>query len=242
MSEFTSVLIGIQARSGSKRFPRKVFETIGGKPMLTHVLNACKSAADYMNKHTHKTRQLISVALLIPEGDEIGKLYRGKAIIYEGPEDDVLSRYHSAVERSRSDYVVRVTADCPLIPGPLIRKHIVTALVNGYDYTSNVFETFRTAPDGYDCEVLSRQAMTWLHETAKDPSDREHVTPLIRKNPPDWAKIAQVVHGLDLFKRGVKLSVDSPDDLEHVRVLYDDQRKKREEAEHHFGKGNVHSY
>lgn len=239
-TDFTSVLIAIQARSTSKRFPRKVFELIGGKPLLNHVIDSCDRAAKYMNNHMHSTRIMVKVALLIPFGDDIGPAFRGRAMIHEGPEHDVLARYASAVERFDADYIVRVTGDCPLIPSYLITKHIKTAKIGGYSYVSNVDEEARTAADGTDCEVISRDLMAWLSENAKDPKDREHVTTLARRSPPEWAKIAHVIGHLDLSS--LKLSVDTPEDLERVREAYERVKTAQANAERLHGKASVHRF
>ncbi len=238
MSNFTNIVIGIQARSTSRRFPRKVFEEIAGKPMLKHVMDACERAASYMNHHSHKTKTIVKVALLVPYGDEICQVFRKKTHIIEGPEDDVLTRYKMLVDHYDADYVARITGDCPLIPAYLITKHIKTSVVNQYDYLSNVDEQVRTAADGTDCEVLSRRMIEHLDQTAKDPKEREHVTLRARSHPPEWAKIGHVVGFLNLA--GFKLSVDTYEDLERVRQEYSKVRQAVEKAEALHGRGNVH--
>lgn len=190
---------------------------LGDKPILQHVIDACSKAAMYENKFSAKKNTLVQVAVLCPFEDEITHSFRCKVI--EGPEDDVLSRYVQAAEKTNADYVVRITADCPLIPPYLISKHITAAVVNKHHYLSNVDERIRTSVDGVDCEVISKEALHWLNENAKDPVDREHVTTLIRRQPPGWANIGHVVSYLDLS--GLKLSVDTPEDLDRVRQHYD---------------------
>lgn len=238
MANYTSIVIGIQARSTSKRFPRKVFETIDGKPIIKHVTDACDMAALYMNRFAHKTRQMVTVALVIPTGDELREFCGRHHPVIEGPEDDVLTRYMVLSNRMRADYVVRITADCPLLPSYLITKHIKTAVVNGYDYLSNVEDGVRTAADGTDCEVISRALLEYMHENAKNPSDREHVTTMARRNPPDWARIGHVIGFLNLS--GLKLSVDTPEDLERVRAEYDRVKLALTNAEKAHGKANIH--
>lgn len=232
------VLIGIQARSTSQRFPRKVFEKIGNQTMLQHVTTHCKRAADYLNKGIN-TPLDAQVVLLVPEGDEIvTRAERLGVEVLEGPEDDVLTRYASAARAKKADFVVRITADCPLIPPFLISKHVMLAVEKGYDYLSNVFEEMRTAPDGFDCEVLSAQLMAYLDQYAVTKEYREHVTLMVRREPPRSSKIGCVVSYLDLS--GVKLSVDTPEDLERVRAQHAHVQKCNKEAHERFGRFNVH--
>jgi spore coat polysaccharide biosynthesis protein SpsF len=240
VAEITNVVIGIQARSTSQRFPGKVFELIEGKPMLQWVIDACSSSARYLNKHGHKTRTQTRVVLLIPSGDPIGEMYAGKVPIFRGSENDVLSRYAQMSHVFDADYVVRITSDCPLIPPPLIQKHITTAIMNRYDYTSNVFEDHRTAPDGYDCEVISRALMEHMDTNAIDPGDREHVTMYARRKLPDGMKSGAVLGYMELSH--LKLSVDTPEDLQLVRFHASEIARKLDIAEKAHGQNSSHRF
>lgn len=235
--EVTHVLIGIQARTTSERFPGKVLEKIGHKAMIEHVIDSCQIAAKYTNRFTHKTRTLVDVALLVPAGDELTK-FRHKVQVREGSENDVLSRYVQAANQMKADYIVRVTGDCPLLPSFLISKMIKTAVVNAYDYVSNVDPKFRTAVDGHDCEVISRRLLDHIDKAATQPHEREHVTWMARANPPEWACRANVVGFLDLSNQ--KLSVDTLEDLERVRAVYERVRRITDLSIEEFGKPHVH--
>lgn len=242
MADFLKVVIGIQARSTSHRFPRKVFQKIGEKMMISHVLEACERSARYMNGQMGQNKTVTEVALLVPYKDElVGALYRRRGLsIIEGPEDDVLARYVMAARKLEADYIVRVTGDCPLIPPYLITKHVTTARMNGYDYLSNVDDTARTAADGTDCEVISRKLLEWLDVNATDKADREHVTTLARRAPPEWASTGHVIGHLNLS--GLKLSVDTEEDLERVRGEYEKLQNAIHSAEAKNGKQSVHRF
>lgn len=233
----TKVLIAIQARSGSTRLPRKAFELIGESRMLDHVIDSCKSAIGYLRSR-RSVISSIDVAVLTPHGDPIVEAFSGRCRIVEGSEHDVLQRYSWAAADLGPDFIVRITGDCPLIPDYLIAKHITTAVVNAYDYLSNVDEDSRTAIDGHDCEVISRKLLDWLDDEATLPADREHVTLMARREPPPWAKLGVVVHYHD--QSAIKLSVDTPADLKAVREAYDARAKKLSYAQRKFGKNAVH--
>lgn len=234
-----SVLIGIQARSTSSRLPNKALRMLGPKPVLKHVVDSCAYSANYLNKLTHKTMTSVGVALLIPEHDPIGEHYLFRNVqIVRGSENDVLSRYCLALNRLKPDYMVRITGDCPLIPPYLISKMIKLTLLNQYDYLSNVDPMARTAIDGFDCEVMSDRALSWLNEHAVEPYDREHVTPLFRSNPPSWANRGGVISNLNFSS--LKLSVDTEEDFERVSDQYEQVRKAAKNAEDIYGRGKVH--
>jgi spore coat polysaccharide biosynthesis protein SpsF (cytidylyltransferase family) len=218
----TRVLIGIQARSTSKRFPNKGMAMINGKTMTEKVLAVVEDAVSWMRKEIPHSPEF-SVALLVPEGDPLGKHYARKVDIVEGDEFDVLSRFEKAAAFYRPDYVVRLTGDCPLIPHYVISKHIRCALFSNTDYLTNGDPRFRTAPDGHDCEVISKRMLRWLSDNARRAHDKEHVTTLAKSDPPRWAKVGNIVGHIDCSQ--IKLSVDTQEDLE--RVIAEDAKITR---------------
>jgi spore coat polysaccharide biosynthesis protein SpsF (cytidylyltransferase family) len=232
------VLIAIQARSTSARFPMKVQESISGETMLEHVIKACNGSAKYIQDFTRKQKMRVDVALLVPTGDPLIEPMRRRVRIVEGPEQDVLSRYRMALDQLKPDYVVRVTGDCPLLPAFVISKLINTAVMGRYDYISNVDPRYRTAPDGHDCEVISADLLKHMDETAKEPQEREHVTWAARNSPPAWARIGAVV-GFTDFSR-TKLSVDTPEDLERVRAEHERVEALLKQARKAYGHSHVH--
>lgn len=240
MENLTSVLIGIQARSNSTRLPKKCFEPIGSKRLLDHVIEACFRASKYSNNLTYKKNYTTDVALLIPTGDMIKRGFGSQVEIVEGPEFDVLARFEAAQKKFNADYVCRITGDCPLIPPYIITKHISLAVLGQYDYISNVEESCRLSLDGIDCEVMSKRMLQWLVNTAKSPEEKEHVTLLARKDPPDWAKRGFTASYFD--QSGIKLSVDTKEDLEKVRAEYNRVGKKLQIAEQQYGREFIHRF
>jgi len=231
-----TVLIGIQARSGSTRLPRKAFELISGRMMLDRVIDNCKKAGLFISKKSNSLR--VRIAVLTPYNDPIISEFKSRCEIVEGPEDDVLARYAEAERRYNPNYIVRITGDCPLLPPFVISKAIKLAMENGYDYVSNVDPQYRTSLDGMDCEVVSAALLKYLDKTAVSPGDREHVTTFARSAPPDWAKIGCIVNYFD--QSGTKLSVDTKEDLEAVRTAFSAADGKYQEAVLRFGRQAVH--
>lgn len=238
MLQVSKVCIGIQARSSSKRFPGKVHELIDGRSVLDHVIDVCSKSAGYVNRYTFKNQAIVKLSILVPEGDEIADLYRRRVNVIEGDEDNVLSRYQRMAETHDADYIVRITSDCPRIPEFIISKHILIALKNRYDYFSNVHEGLRTAPDGFDCEVISRKALEWLSDNAKEQYEREHVTPMLRNSPPSWMSRGLMIGNNDLHE--LKLSIDTREDLDAVIKDQESVERMNREALALYGAGNVH--
>lgn len=214
MQRQQTVLIGIQARSTSKRLPNKGEALIGDKTMTEMILHNVNEAVSFMRRQLRDQSPLFHVVLLIPDKDPL-KRYAGQVAVMEGDEHDVLERYFKAMVFYRPEYIVRITGDCPLLPDFIISKHIRSALYGSFDYISNVDPAFRTSPDGFDCEVMSKRMLRWARETARSNSDKEHVTTIMRREPPEWAKIGHIIDHLDYSK--MKVSVDTVEDLERVR-------------------------
>lgn len=194
----------IQARVNSTRLPAKVLKKVLGKTLLEFELERVKRAS---------TVDSIIVATTDNQTDEvIEKLVSSLGFkVFRGSEIDVLDRYYEAAEFSGIKTIVRITGDCPLID-PGVIDDVVNFYKNGdFDYVTNGINS--NFPDGMDVEVFSFEALRKAWEEAKLPSEREHVTAYIWKNP-------------SLFKLGTfkgnknysayRLTVDEPKDFSLV--------------------------
>jgi len=233
------VLIGIQARSNSTRFPQKIFEMLGKKMILQHVIDQANSAKMHIERSSKKANIKCEVAVLHPYNDvQIKTTFKNSsARLIEGDEQDLISRYLLALNITGSDYVVRITSDCPLIMDYVISKHINVAVLNDLDYVSNVEESCRVAADGFDCEIISRKALEWLDKNSLQ-SEREHVTPAIRRVRPQDLRQGFISFKLDTSN--LKLSLDTKEDLEEIRKYYHNREHKMSLAIKAFGRKGVY--
>lgn len=94
-------------------------------------------------------------------------------------ENDVLRRYYRATVWRFADYIMRITADCPLISPELCGTILATAIEKGAQYASNLEP--RTFPQGLDCEVFTRDLL-WAADGQAEGSEREHVTLWMRRS------------------------------------------------------------
>lgn len=228
------VTIAIQARSTSSRMPRKIFEVIGKKRILDHVISQAQSSAHHIMR-SPKFNISTTVAVLYPTGDPLFESFRQSGVtMVDGPEHDVLARFKKAQVETDCDFIVRLTSDCPLIFDFMISKCIFTAVLNDFDYVSNVEEECRMVADGLDCEIMSRAALDWLDANATTKEDREHVTTAIRRVRPAVIRQAFISSRFDFSNE--KWSVDTPEDLTRVRNLFHRREFKMEAARRIFGK------
>lgn len=161
----------VQARMGSTRLPNKVMKQIGGTPMIELLLLRLAQArrVDEILVATgtdSRNQQMVEYV------ERLG--YR----CYRGNEDDVLDRYYQAALHARADAVVRITGDCPLVDPQLVDLVVEKFLTTKVDYFSNTLPP--TYPDGLDTEVFSLEALGRAWREAKEPYEREHVTPYLR--------------------------------------------------------------
>jgi spore coat polysaccharide biosynthesis protein SpsF len=198
----------IQARMGSTRLPGKTMMDIRGHPVLWHVINRVSKAASI--------GRLIVATTTGRQDDIIDDFCHGYNIeCYRGSSNDVLDRYYRCAKKYGAKDIVRITADCPLHDPDVIDIVAENYLQGGYDYVSNTLEA--TFPDGYDTEVFSFSVLEEAWHKANLPSEREHVTPYMKKSPGIRKKNVVSVKKYPLYR----CSLDHNEDLEFIRAIYD---------------------
>lgn len=215
----------IQARTGSKRYPNKCFATIKTrsadgsvleKPSIWYTVNTCRVAL-----------AMFDTIVAVPKGDDclIEWCQENRVLHYEGDPVDVLGRYVACAKVYKLDGVVRVTADCPIIPvETLYTVGTICAKVKaafGSNVCGNNLSEPRTTIDGSDVEYMSCATLDWLDKRAKTKGHREHVTKYIYDNPEEASKALTPVitfpYPIDLS--GIKTSIDTKEDLDRVQEM-----------------------
>lgn len=201
----------IQARMTSTRLPGKVLMDISGKPMLWHIVERLKYS-----------KKIGEVILAIPDtkqNDFLEKFAEDNDLKYfRGSEEDVLSRYYEAAKKFRTDVIVRITSDCPLVDPEIVDMIIEKHLNSDADYTSNTIK--RTFPRGLDTEVFDFNILEKTRKNAKENYQREHVTPYIYENPNEFKLQSVEVKG-KFEKPNLRLTVDTKEDLILIRRVYE---------------------
>lgn len=196
----------IQARLGSSRLPRKVILKVQGQPMICHLINRLKKIKIVTILATTKKKEdqvLINIA-------------KNKKIDYfAGNTNDVLNRYYFAAKKYQIDPIIRITADCPLMDYKLIKKMLKFYEENNYDYVSNTI--IPTFPDGLDIEIFSFKILQIANKNAKIKSEREHVTPYIKKNSKKF-RLYNFKSKKDFSH--IRLTVDKKNDLKLIKIIY----------------------
>lgn len=194
------VLVVIQARLGSTRYPAKVLEMIGDFPVLFHVLMRAKHALPFAK------------VIIAAPGDDVQRMREncvGDYFGWDGPENDVLGRFFAATRLSRATTIVRLTADCPFVDPAGIRA-VADAVVAGeadYAWTGDQV-------NGLDAEAFIPALLDRANRYASASADREHVTPWLRRH----ATRAYRFDGFDHLPR-YRWTLDTKDDLAWAREV-----------------------
>jgi spore coat polysaccharide biosynthesis protein SpsF len=199
------VLAIVQARMSSTRLRGKVLAEVCGEPMLLLLLKRLKGAK--------QVGRIVVATSTDPSDDRVEEVSRkADCGVCRGALDDVLGRFVAAAADHPGPFV-RITADCPLID-PALVDAVAELFHRTPDcaYASNIEP--RTYPDGLDVEVFSRKALELAAGIAISPTDREHVTAVIRRDPGRFATAALVS---DECLRDLRWTVDTEADLDFVR-------------------------
>ena len=205
----TKATLIIQARMGSTRMPGKVLKTLfQGESMLYWLLKRVEKAKS-VNKYIVATTNL--------EEDEVitNECKRLNVLCYQGSDWDVLSRFYSASLLQPSDYYIRVCADSPLVNAEIVDFAVNQCSSLNLDYFSNGNEPPYFIEDGFCVEVFKRECLFEAFIKAKWLSEREHVTPYIKKSnfySKMWMKFRTSYQ--------YKLSVDTIEDFNLVEKIF----------------------
>lgn len=197
----------VQARLSSTRLPGKVLLDLGGRTVLSHVLERCR--------HIPGVAQVVCAVPDLTEDDPVAQeAERLGFSVARGPRDDVLARYTLAARQSDATTIMRVTSDCPLID-PAVCGQVLAALTDGIDYACNNMPP--GFPHGLDAEAMSREWLERAYAEATAPAHREHVTPYIRTHP-DSRKAT--VEGPGAPFATWRWTLDYPEDMTFLRALH----------------------
>ena len=200
-------LVIIQARCGSSRLPEKVLKDIEGKTALEQMLTRVSRSTmvDEIMVATTINKEDIPIVNLV---SSLG--YR----VFAGSSEDVLDRYYQAAKLIKPEYVIRLTADCPLFDWRVL-DDAISELSSETDDMAMLSETF---PDGQDLEIVRFSVLEKIWREAKLASEREHVT-LYLRNHKDQFRVQDYVCKLGNLN-SERWTLDEAEDLEMICAVY----------------------
>lgn len=201
------IVAALACRAGSTRLYNKPLQLIGGKPILTHLIERIR-----------RIPEIGHIVLAIAEGDEnlcFVKYAHAHDLAYVmGPEDDTQLRLLRAADKVQASHIFRVTTECP------------------YLHTANVSECIRlhleqraaltvceALPEGTYSEVIDVEVLRQAHEHS-DLHRREFVTQYLMEHPETFT-LLRLKPEAHLQRPEIRLTVDYPEDLIVCRALYE---------------------
>jgi spore coat polysaccharide biosynthesis protein SpsF len=118
-----------------------------------------------------------------------------------------------------ADHTVRVTADCPLVDPVEGDRVIARHLEGGADYTHNVTVFGGQTPLGCGVEAFTREAIEASWRDGHEPHHREHVDEYVAEHPERF-RHEVVVASAAVRRPELRLTLDTPEDLELIRAIY----------------------
>ena len=143
-----------------------------------------------------------------------------KIKVFRGSENNVLDRFYKTAKFYKANWIVRITADCPLIDPDIVDRGIEIFKSENYDYVTNTFP--RTFPDGNETEIFSFKALDTAFFNSNLPSEHEHVTPYFYKHPDDFK-----IHNFSLPQNlnYIQLSVDTKQDMDNFAATISQMKR-----------------
>jgi spore coat polysaccharide biosynthesis protein SpsF len=200
----------IQARTGSKRLPKKILLELpynSGVTVLENIISRAKKV---------KIIDKVIVATSTESEDDIVEVLcnKGQDICFRGDLENVLARFYHAACMYGLTTIIRLTADNPCYDYHVIECTIQTHIENNNDYT-----TTENYPLGTNIEVISFSALERCFQQASCQYEREHVTPYICEMKPNDFKTRTIYSLTD--NSDLRLTLDTEDDYLLQCAIYD---------------------
>ncbi len=207
----------IQCRLSSTRLPAKIFLPGPKMPLIDHLIERIK--------FSKKINKIIIAAPNTKKNNFIKEYFKEKIDVFCGDEKNVLNRYYKCAKFYKSDIVVRITSDCPLIDYRILDHMIDYFNEQNCDFLSNVHPP--SYPDGFDIEIFTYNALATANKLAKKNFQKEHVTPYIWDNP----KLFKIKNYWPIYIKkslhnSYRLTLDYLDDFILISKIYKALYKK----------------
>jgi spore coat polysaccharide biosynthesis protein SpsF len=159
-------LVTVSCRTASLRLPAKALLPIADQPSILFLLRRLK-----------KLTNLVLATTDLRSDDLLAKIVSSEGFnVRRGHSKNVFERLRVIANEHNLPYLVRITADCPLVDGEFVLDALDIA--NGYLLGGNDWDLASTkgfTPPGIDLEIIKVEAMNKI-SSLLDSDEREHVT------------------------------------------------------------------
>lgn len=207
------VVAVIACRINSDRLFAKPLQKIGNDPILKHII-----------KQIQKSSLIDEIVLAISEknGNQVFEDFARKNNLkfVVGNEIDVLDRLIKATNYVNGDIIFRCTSENPYIYWEKIDTVINQHISGKFDYTY-----ITKIPLGTGFELINKKALEISHKNGSKKHRSELCTLYINENKKKF-KILSYIPPKELQKPEIRLTVDTPEDLQLARIIFKSIRKK----------------
>jgi spore coat polysaccharide biosynthesis protein SpsF len=207
MNELKIIAI-VQARTGSTRFPNKVFCNLSGKPLIWHVFNR-------LSYSKRITKSILATTNSIKDHILEKWAIANNIDYFRGDENNVLKRYYDAAIEFSADVIIRITSDDPF-KDPIIIDDLVYFFENNsldFAYNNNPV----SFPEGLDVEIFTMDALSIANKKAKSSFEKEHVTQFFHLNN----SLFKMKNFLNVKNYSyLRWTIDTEVDYEMVKIVY----------------------
>lgn len=164
----------IQARMQSTRLPGKVLLPLPfphGVPVLDRII--------FQLQKLSFSKTIVVATSINEENDILEKFcFNRKIYCYRGSEENVLGRFETIQQEFNFNHIIRLTGDNPLIDLSCLEQILSWHIKQENDYSST-----KGMPVGMNFEVFRGNALLNSVSLATSAYDKEHVTPVMKRNP-----------------------------------------------------------
>ncbi len=216
-----NIHIIVQARTGSTRLPNKVMKYLEDKIVLQHVIDRLKES-NYASK--------VIIATTVKKDDDtiVDFCMKNNIHLFRGSELNVLERYYETAKYYKTDIIIRVTSDCPLVDVRYIDMMIEYYLKNKLNYLGPKYFGNHMFPDGFNGEVFNFNVLEEAYKYAND-NEKEHVTTyIIMKYKIKEFKYPILYENYNNINfENLHLSLDTEEDYELLKKIFNNVYKKK---------------
>jgi len=195
---------------GSSRLPGKMLADLGGVSTIALIVRRVRQAL--------RIDDVVVATTDSPADDLLAAAAEAEGVaVFRGSEDDVLDRVVRAQQMMRSDIVVEINGDCPLLDPAIIDRAIERFTAGDCDLVTTT--AVQSYPEGMDVQVFALPELEWVAGNISDADVHEHVS-LYFYHHPERYRIANLEAPADLAAPDLRLLLDYPDDLDRLRAIH----------------------
>lgn len=196
----------ITARLKSTRLPKKLILKINGREVIAWMIDRLKQCKIL--------DEIIIATSKNPQDNELCEIANRENIkCFRGSESDVLERLYLAAKKYELDYIINITADCPLVAFDFIEN-----VAEEYKKTDADLITIYTLPHGFYIYGIKIQALKRILEIKND-TDTEIWGGYFSDT--GLFKVIDIeIPATEFQRKNYRLTLDYPDDYEFFKAVF----------------------